>query len=223
MKGDSLYFNALNAHKEISDEGKYNAVTADCDLVHDFVLHHPDYDSVELKQRIMKNITLSTSEVHPVEQSSFWVNTSLGEAIMCTDLQTANYFKIRLIVVDSEEQGNEVTGAEAQFHRMLKDQPKLGRVFGFVVNWFKMRLYDKNSSRDPFSTLEMKWMFEDFVAKRTVRVMDEGSIFKEFILFILSSPLATYSTMNKPASLVAAPRGFPQSIPQDLNATSTEA
>ena len=40
------------------------------------------------------------------------------------------------------------------------------KVFGYITNWAKFRLYDKKNKKDAFSTYELKKLFKDSAVKK---------------------------------------------------------
>ena len=68
-------------------------------------------------------------------------------------------------------------------------------MFSFIVNWFKMKLYDKDRDRDIFSTYELKRIFMYFI-KQESGLQTEAEVLTKFVRFIVNALHPTGKATN---------------------------
>jgi len=140
------------------------------------------------------------------------INENEALVMRCQDYKTHAMYSINLIVLggDGSKELEEIKQQEAEFVKQVLGFEKvlnfskghLLKLFAFIANWFKLKLYDKKREFDPFSTFEIKHMYLSFLSastSQTQKVDDkqQPSVAHLFIRFLeYLSKLRPHSSIN---------------------------
>lgn len=102
------------------------------------------------------------------------INENETFVMRCQDYKTHAMYSINLIVVagDGSKELEEIKQQEAEFVKQILSfeqalnfsKGQLLKLFAFIANWFKLKLYDKKRELDPFSTYEIKRLYLSFLS-----------------------------------------------------------